>query len=59
MRHRRSRRHSFKRRSKLSKRSSKRVFRSGLRSHRNNRRTSLSHKLQQPHRKIRSYEMRI
>jgi hypothetical protein len=40
MRHRRSRRYSFKRRSKLSKRSSKRVFRSGLRSHRNNRRTA-------------------
>ena len=30
----------FKRRSKLSKKSSKRVFRKGLRSHRNNRRSA-------------------
>ena len=31
---------SFRRRTKLSKKSSKRVFRKGLRSHRTNRRTA-------------------
>ena len=34
------RRHHLKRRVKLSKKSSKRVFRKGLRSHRNNRRSA-------------------
>ena len=34
------RRRHLKRRVKLSKKSSKRVFRKGLRSHRNNRRTA-------------------